>query len=64
MDTNIDKQPTHVERSALLEVLRIRMGFPPNTFALAVEPVTDWQLTAPGPMSERLARFQAALAAI
>jgi hypothetical protein len=36
----------------------------PRFVALAVEPVADWELTSPGPMSERLARFQAALAAI
>ncbi len=36
----------------------------PRFIVLAVEPVPDWQLTAPGPMSERLARFKTALAAI
>ncbi len=36
----------------------------PRFITLAVEPVVDWQLNAPGPMSERLARFKAALAAV
>ncbi len=35
----------------------------PRFAVLSVEPVDDYQLTSPGPMSERLARFQQALAA-
>jgi thiamine pyrophosphate-dependent acetolactate synthase large subunit-like protein len=36
----------------------------PRFCVLAVEPVADYQLTAPGPLSERLARFQRALGAV
>lgn len=33
----------------------------PRFIVLAVEPVADWHLESPGPLAERVARFQAAL---
>jgi thiamine pyrophosphate-dependent acetolactate synthase large subunit-like protein len=36
----------------------------PRFIALRVEPVSDYQLESPGPIGQRLAQFQAALAAV